>query len=64
VRPPSTGGRAGPDIRTADDRELRHLRGHRVGGRKAMSAENIVGLVLAILVTIYMVIALVFPEKF
>jgi hypothetical protein len=35
-----------------------------MGGGEAVSAENIIGLVLAILVTIYMIIALVFPEKF
>lgn len=29
-----------------------------------MTAENIVGLVLAVLVVIYLVVALIFPEKF
>ena len=29
-----------------------------------MSATNIIGLVLAILVTVFLVVALVFPEKF
>ena len=29
-----------------------------------MSATNIVGVVLAILVTVFLVVALVFPEKF
>ena len=29
-----------------------------------MTAENVVGLVLAALVVVYLVIALVFPEKF
>ncbi|HYU02423.1 MAG TPA: potassium-transporting ATPase subunit F [Jatrophihabitantaceae bacterium] len=29
-----------------------------------MSATNVVGLVLAILVTVFLVVALVFPEKF
>ncbi len=29
-----------------------------------MSATNIVGLVLALLVTIFLVVALLFPEKF
>ena len=29
-----------------------------------MTAENIVGLVLAALVMIYMILALIFPEKF
>lgn len=29
-----------------------------------MSAENLVGLVLAVLLTIYLVMALLFPEKF
>ena len=29
-----------------------------------MSIENLVGLILAILVTIYLVVALLFPERF
>ena len=29
-----------------------------------MSAENVVGLVLAVLLTAYLVVALLFPEKF
>lgn len=29
-----------------------------------MSAENVVGLVLAVLLTVYLVVALLFPEKF
>ena len=29
-----------------------------------MSAENLVGLVLAVLLTGYLVVALIFPEKF
>ncbi|MCW2495760.1 potassium-transporting ATPase subunit F [Jatrophihabitans sp.] len=29
-----------------------------------MSATNVVGLVLSILITIFLVVALVFPEKF
>ncbi|HEV7192563.1 MAG TPA: potassium-transporting ATPase subunit F [Jatrophihabitantaceae bacterium] len=29
-----------------------------------MSATNVVGLILAILVTVFLVVALVFPEKF
>ena|GEM_PF-1678817 len=29
-----------------------------------MSVENLVGLILAILVTIYLVVALLFPERF
>ena len=29
-----------------------------------MSAENLVGLVLAVLLTVYLVVALLFPEKF
>ena len=29
-----------------------------------MSAANLVGLILAILVTVFLVVALVFPEKF
>ncbi|MEP6464477.1 MAG: K(+)-transporting ATPase subunit F [Frankiaceae bacterium] len=29
-----------------------------------MSVENLVGLVLAVLITVYLVIALLFPERF
>ncbi len=29
-----------------------------------MTAENIVGLVLAVLVVVYLVVALIFPERF
>jgi K+-transporting ATPase KdpF subunit len=29
-----------------------------------VSAENLVGLVLAVLLTVYLVVALLFPEKF
>ncbi len=29
-----------------------------------MSLENLVGLVLAVLLTVYLVVALLFPEKF
>jgi K+-transporting ATPase KdpF subunit len=29
-----------------------------------MSIENLVGLILAILVTVYLVVALLFPERF
>jgi len=29
-----------------------------------VSAENVVGLVLAVLLTVYLVVALLFPEKF
>jgi K+-transporting ATPase KdpF subunit len=29
-----------------------------------VSAENLVGLILAVLVTIYLVVALLFPERF
>jgi len=29
-----------------------------------VTAENVVGLVLAVLVVVYLVVALVFPEKF
>ena len=34
------------------------------GGREAVTAENIVGLVLSALTVVYLVVALVFPEKF
>jgi K+-transporting ATPase KdpF subunit len=48
----------------ADYRRIRFLGAVRKGSREAVSATNIVGLILAILITIFLVVALVFPEKF
>jgi K+-transporting ATPase KdpF subunit len=36
----------------------------REGGGEAVSAANAVGLVLAVLVTAFLIIALIFPERF
>ena len=64
---------AGPSLRSCSERRLVRLpdRGHlRVAGTDCqghgatVNAINLVGLILAILVTIFLVIALLFPEKF
>jgi K+-transporting ATPase KdpF subunit len=36
----------------------------REGGEPTVSAVNVVGLVLAVLFTVFLVIALIFPERF
>ena len=49
---------------TADARRVRVTGGHRSRGGKAVTAENLVGLILAIGLAIFLIIALLFPEKF
>jgi K+-transporting ATPase KdpF subunit len=34
------------------------------GGGEAVSAANVVGLVLSVILTVFLVVALVFPERF
>ncbi len=51
-------------VRGADDRRLRPGRARRQGGRAAVNADNAVGLVLVVALSLYLVIALLFPEKF
>ena len=34
------------------------------GGRAVVSVENVVGLVLGVLLTVFLVVALLFPERF
>ena len=51
-------------VRPADHCGFRVLGVVRQGGGKAVSATNLVGLVLAVLVTAFLLIALIYPEKF
>ena len=51
-------------VRAAHDRRLRTARAVREGRREAVSAANIVGLILAVALTGFLVVALVLPEKF
>src|SRR6476619_919411 len=51
-------------VRAADTRDLRAVGPGCEGGGAAVSAANLVGLVLSILVVGYLVLALVFPERF
>ena len=52
----------GPDEHVAPPRSRRRATVRRE--RCGMTADNIVGLVIAVLLTVYLVAALVFPEKF
>jgi K+-transporting ATPase KdpF subunit len=56
--------RGRPDVRTADDRGIRGPRPDGAGGGKAVNAENLVGLILAVALTAFLVTALLFPERF
>ena len=51
-------------LRGADDRGVRRAGPRAEGVGAAVSPENLVGLVLAVLLTGYLVVALLFPEKF
>jgi K+-transporting ATPase KdpF subunit len=51
-------------VRAADTRDLRAVGPGCEGGGAAVSAANLVGLVLSILVVGYLVLALLFPERF
>jgi K+-transporting ATPase KdpF subunit len=51
-------------VRAADTRDLRAVGPGCEGGGAAVSAANLVGLVISILVVGYLVLALVFPERF
>jgi K+-transporting ATPase KdpF subunit len=35
-----------------------------VGGGAAVSADNLVGLILSVLLTVFLIVALLFPERF
>jgi K+-transporting ATPase KdpF subunit len=51
-------------VRVANDWHIRAAGVDRPVGREAMSATNLVELILAILLTVFLVIALLFPERF
>ncbi len=51
-------------LRRRHDRCVRPSRTDRQGGRAAVSADNIVGLVVSVALVGYLVVALIRPEKF
>nr|WP_272925157.1 K(+)-transporting ATPase subunit F [Streptomyces sp. SID8377] len=53
-----------PRLRRHHDRGLRTGRPDRQGGGQAVSAENIAGLVVAAALLVYLIAALVRPERF
>ncbi|SPL91807.1 unnamed protein product [[Actinomadura] parvosata subsp. kistnae] len=57
-------GDGGRHLRRPDDRDLRGLRAGRAGGGAALSAVNATGLVVVAGLVIFMVAALLFPERF
>ena len=66
-----TGGRCGGGVRrdgcrvrVGDAGGLRSDGTAREGGREAVSAENVIGLALAVLLTLFLLVALLFPERF
>jgi K+-transporting ATPase KdpF subunit len=63
---PVRGGRTrdGLLVCAPDDRGVRLAGAHRAGSGKAVTAENLIGLILAILLVVFLIVALIFPEKF
>ncbi|EFH29039.1 conserved hypothetical protein [Streptomyces sviceus ATCC 29083] len=55
-------GRSG--LRRHHDRGVRAGGSRRQGGDEAVTAENVVGLVVAVALLGYLVLALIFPERF
>jgi K+-transporting ATPase KdpF subunit len=51
-------------VRIADCWDFRTTGPYRPGGDEAMSATNLVELILAIGLTIFLIVALLFPERF
>ncbi|AQT76994.1 hypothetical protein B1K54_32745 [Streptomyces sp. fd1-xmd] len=60
--PGAHGGRSG--LRRHHGRGLRADGSHRPGGDRAVNVENVVGLAVAASLLGYLVLALVYPEKF
>ncbi|EDX26196.1 hypothetical protein SSAG_06012 [Streptomyces sp. Mg1] len=56
------GGRSG--LRRHHGRGLRAGGSHRQGGDQAVSIENIIGLLVAVSLLGYLILALVYPERF
>nr|WP_237417627.1 potassium-transporting ATPase subunit F [Actinomadura rayongensis] len=61
---PGVGRHGRPGPRRADHRGVRGARPHRLGGGTPVSADNAVGLVLAVGLIVFLVAALLLPEKF
>nr|WP_237505833.1 K(+)-transporting ATPase subunit F [Streptomyces sp. SID8378] len=55
-------GRSG--LRRHHDRGIRTGGSHRPGGDQAVSIENVVGLIVAVSLVGYLVLALLYPERF
>jgi K+-transporting ATPase KdpF subunit len=55
---------AGSGVRAVDDRVVSRAGSDGAGGGQAVNAENLVGLVLAVALTVFLVVALLFPERF
>ncbi|WP_323187801.1 MULTISPECIES: K(+)-transporting ATPase subunit F [unclassified Streptomyces] len=55
---------AGRSVHRPHGRGVRTHWSGRKGGRTSVSAENIVGLIVAVCLVIYLVACLIFPEKF
>ena len=53
-----------PGVHRADSADLRRARPGAEVGRRTVSYENIVGLVLSVLTALYLAGALLFPERF
>ena len=64
MRHPMTGAPHGRVVRDLDRRVLRGDGAGREGGRAAVSVENLAGLVVSVVVLGYLVVALLFPERF
>nr|WP_239110042.1 K(+)-transporting ATPase subunit F [Streptomyces anulatus] len=60
-----SGARDGrPGLRRHHDRGIRAGGSHRPGGDQAVTVENVVGLVVAVSLLGYLILALLYPERF
>ncbi|MBV9091388.1 MAG: K(+)-transporting ATPase subunit F [Mycobacteriaceae bacterium] len=53
-----------PGVHRADGGDLRTVRPRSEAGRAAVSYENVVGLALSVLLALFLLAALIFPERF
>ncbi|MBD0669833.1 potassium-transporting ATPase subunit F [Streptomyces sp. CBMA156] len=60
----SGGAHVRSHLRRCHGRRVRRHRPDRAGGGEAVSVENIAGLIVAVALVGYLVVALIFPEKF